>query len=245
MLGGDEVYVVVPEPGERRQITIEDAEVRVAWIERAAVEDWCEARPQRSWLAADEVASLAGLSTRAATDRSAARLALKLLVRGDPRFSEVPLEHIVAEPDVHGRPRLVVGGRADGMPSISLSHARGWGAAAVATIGVVGVDVEHERPGMQRVKQRLLALGEQADDPASILRLWVLKEAAVKAWGAGIDLPLSEVRVALDDGAADITMPSEASRWDTSVSLLGSGRWWTTESTAVAVAHFMTSVQEK
>ncbi|WP_435972812.1 4'-phosphopantetheinyl transferase family protein [Streptomyces sp. Qhu_M48] len=86
--------------------------------------------------------------------------------------------------DGHGRPYL------PGRPGVgvSLSHADGLVAAAVGP-GAIGVDVEPStrRPGPLRVLRRLLpetALAEataQPDPGRALLRLWVRREALLKA----------------------------------------------------------------
>ncbi|MER5963362.1 4'-phosphopantetheinyl transferase superfamily protein [Streptomyces sp. NPDC002057] len=94
--------------------------------------------------------------------------------------------------DGHGRPYL------PGRPGVgvSLSHADGLVAAAVGP-GAVGVDVEPStrRPGPLRVLRRLLpeaALAEataRPDPGPALLRLWVRREALLKAGRADFTGP--------------------------------------------------------
>ncbi|MFF1512219.1 4'-phosphopantetheinyl transferase family protein [Streptomyces sp. NPDC058326] len=89
----------------------------------------------------------------------------------------------------HGRPYL------PGHPGVgvSLSHADGLVAAAVGP-GAVGIDVEPSarRPGPLRALRRLLPetdlrdAAAQPDPGPALLRLWVRREAELKAGGAGL-----------------------------------------------------------
>ncbi|MFD9050888.1 4'-phosphopantetheinyl transferase family protein [Streptomyces zaomyceticus] len=121
-------------------------------------------------------------------DVVASRLLVRLCVA---RFTGLPpAESAPAQlcPDCgrhgHGRPYL------PGRPGVgvSLSHADGLVAAAVGP-GPVGIDVEPStrRPGPPRVLRRLLPATEfaeavaQPDPGPALLRLWVRREARLKA----------------------------------------------------------------
>lgn len=115
----------------------------------------------------------------------------------------------------HGRPAIT---GADGV-HVSLSHARGWVAAAAAG-RPCGIDVEPVAPGapLEGVLApgevtALTALGPEVRN-AAFLRLWTRKEAVVKAGAASLDdlarldvrgdEPLPGVRV------RDVATPPEA-----------------------------------
>lgn len=131
-------------------------------------------------------------------DVVAARLLLRLCVgrfTGRPPRESDPAQHCAGCGRYgHGRPYL------RGRPGVgvSLSHADGLVAAAVGP-GSVGVDVEPStrRPGPLSVLRRLLPEAElreataSRDPGAALLRLWVRREAVLKAGQDG-DLRLLE-----------------------------------------------------
>lgn len=86
-----------------------------------------------------------------------------------------------------GKPEL-----ADADLHISLSHAGEFVLCALAD-APVGADIETVRPVKMRVGERFFSPDElaQITDDASFLRVWVMKEARVKALGQGI---LSDMR---------------------------------------------------
>jgi 4'-phosphopantetheinyl transferase len=100
-----------------------------------------------------------------------------------------------------GRPYLLGGGL-----DFSLTHTGGFVAAAVCTRGRVGLDAEPARsgPGPGREVQVADAYFDPAeatlvrrDGREAFIRLWTLKEAVLKATGAGL-AKLGSVRFSLD-----------------------------------------------
>jgi 4'-phosphopantetheinyl transferase len=101
--------------------------------------------------------------------------------------------------DANGKPSVEP--RA-GRPEVAfnLSHARGLVAVAVASHGAIGVDVEKIDAGKAdfAVAEAYFAPSEvemlrrtaPADRPMCFFRLWTLKEAYIKAIGAGLAAPL-------------------------------------------------------
>ncbi|MBM3779931.1 MAG: 4'-phosphopantetheinyl transferase superfamily protein [Acidimicrobiia bacterium] len=95
-----------------------------------------------------------------------------------------------------------------GTPSFNLSHTRGLVACAVSEGAPVGVDVERadRLVDARAVAARYFSRAERAwldrlDASAfatGFLTLWTLKEAFVKAVGAGLSFPLPEAAFALD-----------------------------------------------
>jgi len=143
-------------------------------------------------LAPAELARLARL--RRPEDRAAYRAAHVLVRRCAARLLGVDPADLVLRQECpgcggtgHGRPVLA------GLPGVglALSHS-GAHVAAVAVHGRCGVDVE-DLPG-ERVPDRVLAPaerdwlahGEGRDTPDAALRLWVRKEALVKAGAAAL-----------------------------------------------------------
>ncbi|MCA9707377.1 MAG: 4'-phosphopantetheinyl transferase superfamily protein [Myxococcales bacterium] len=101
-----------------------------------------------------------------------------------------------------GKPHLV-----DARLPLNLSHAGDWGLVALGHRHEVGVDIEAIHParvtaGMVRM---VTSTGERATfdamDPARwaapFFRLWVRKEAVIKALGTGLSRPLDSIDVPL------------------------------------------------
>jgi 4'-phosphopantetheinyl transferase len=93
----------------------------------------------------------------------------------------------------HGRPRVV--GHA---LEVSVSHSGAFAAVAATDAGRVGVDVEHVRPLDYAALLEQTCAPEERDgvtDSATFFGLWTRKESVLKATGAGLELPMSEIRV--------------------------------------------------
>jgi 4'-phosphopantetheinyl transferase len=113
----------------------------------------------------------------------------------------------------HGRPEIA--GPA-GAPTLrfNLSHTTGLAACAVTLTDDLGLDVEDLRRGtdLEKLARRFFARSETASlerlndehRRRAFFEYWTLKEAYLKARGAGISLPLAEVafNVAPDGGTA-------------------------------------------
>jgi 4'-phosphopantetheinyl transferase len=104
----------------------------------------------------------------------------------------------------------------------NLSHSGSFGAVALADRMRVGVDIEEmiPLPSYDELERRYLSREEQewigALEPAlrerAFYRLWAIKEAAAKAHGAGLSIPLCKIRVHLSaDGA--ISAAYRERRW--------------------------------
>jgi phosphopantetheinyl transferase len=82
--------------------------------------------------------------------------------------------------------------------SVSLSRSGPHLVTAVATGGRIGVDVESVAEVARRWQPALvLAPGEYAAGGLEQARAWAAKEAVLKAYGVGLDRPMTSVR--LDD----------------------------------------------
>jgi 4'-phosphopantetheinyl transferase len=91
----------------------------------------------------------------------------------------------------HGRPRLAGGG-----PSFSISHSGDRVVLAVRPDGPVGVDVERIGRDVDRVRRFVLHPDEPADTAGlDLLRLWVRKEAVLKAAGLGLAHPMVKINL--------------------------------------------------
>ena len=117
------------------------------------------------------------------------------------RPSDVLLDRTCADcGQQHGRPRLPSGVGIE----ISVSHAGERVAVALTRLGEVGVDVEYSPLSTHfdhELAENTLSPGELvvlegSDHPgADFLRLWVRKEALLKATGHGLRLPMSRIEV--------------------------------------------------
>lgn len=115
----------------------------------------------------------------------------------------------------HGKPAIVRAQNPRGL-DVNLSHARGAVACAVAQGGAVGVDIEDtgRAVGALDLAQAYFAAEETARlraaaaPGAEFFRLWTLKEAASKALGLGLHVPLDRLVVA-EEGAC-VRIPDEA-----------------------------------
>ncbi len=102
-----------------------------------------------------------------------ARTALKHLVKDLGQF------YIFK--DQFGKPHL-----RDSSIGISMSHTKGFGAAAINLKGEVGIDVETERDQIQRISKRFLHKSEKEwakRETTSLTKIWAAKEALYKLHG--------------------------------------------------------------
>jgi 4'-phosphopantetheinyl transferase len=114
---------------------------------------------------------------------------------------------LVIEPGPSGKPRVTGPPESLGI-RFNVSHSGDLLAVAVCGDGEIGVDVERvdERllPDVDAIarrhflpdEQRVLAGSSPARRLAEFFRMWTLKEAVLKAVGAGLGLPLARVDVA-------------------------------------------------
>jgi len=89
--------------------------------------------------------------------------------------------------------------------SFNVSHSGDFAAIGISRSAEVGVDIEHMRENVEIVSiaQHYFCPSEvewltglpTADQPSGFYRLWTLKEAVLKAHGAGLSVPLNEVCV--------------------------------------------------
>src|SRR5262249_919029 len=133
--------------------------------------------------------------------RSALRVILARYLQCDPssiRFSLGP----------NGKP-FVEHPQAASAMHFNLSHSERYAVVALTDVGRVGVDLEKirldtpeteiaKRYFSSREQEWLLAHSEN-DRKRAFFRLWVLKEAIIKADGRGLAMPLSEAEIAFTE----------------------------------------------
>ena len=168
-------------------------------------------------LAADQLASLAELLDDAErarvarfadrADRAAFVAAHGMLRLALSAYADRPPREWRFAASAAGKP--VLAGAARGLDvAFSLSHARSIVACAIAPAGPVGIDVEavpDAAPGASLLalcctpgeRAMLTSLGRDAL-PLAFSVLWTMKEAALKALGTGLALPLDRVECAVD-----------------------------------------------
>lgn len=118
--------------------------------------------------------------------------------------------------DDHGRPRVLPAGAGD----LSLSHAGGWVAAALAEDGRVGIDIEVGRAGrdVALLAERFLSPAEcrvvAAEGQPAFLAFWTMREAVSKLWGRGLAEALALDGSALPDGRNSLSFgQSQGHSW--------------------------------
>jgi phosphopantetheinyl transferase len=148
------------------------------------------------WLNANESRTFHSLDTSAAADWLAGRVALKQAFIDDLRDSSV----------VPGE--LTVANRPSGVPFIqerpgtfcSISHSEGWGVAGVSR-EPIGVDIEKIKTRCGHLIEyvstddELTGMIDREEPDVLVTKVWTMKEAAMKAWGTGLDVHPRFVRL--------------------------------------------------
>jgi len=137
-------------------------------------------------------------------DRLRFTVAAALLRLVVARHAGVPPERVPVDRscgrcgEPHGKPRIV-----DGDLHVSVSHSGTLAAVALTRAAPIGVDVEAvvERD-TARLARLVLAPGERLDHARDFFTYWCRKESVVKATGAGLRVPLTEVVVSPADQPA-------------------------------------------
>jgi len=154
-------------------------------------------------------------------DRRDYALAHDLLRRSLSRYQETPPAAWRFETGENGKPFL-----SGGELSFNLSHTRGLVACGIARALPVGIDVERiDRPvDVEQLAARFFSPSETAslrsgrvDARVRFFDLWTLKEAFIKAIGAGLSQPLNSFSFDLDRDERRVTFSAprgfDATEW--------------------------------
>ena len=124
--------------------------------------------------------------------------------------------------DANGKPGID-GRLAVGDVAFNLSHTRGLVAAALASHGALGVDVEQIDDSKADLgvaaeyfaptEVELLRRAPAAERALCFFRLWTLKEAYLKATGAGLGAPLNSFAFTLEPIRIDLGPRGDAAQW--------------------------------
>lgn len=123
----------------------------------------------------------------------------------------------------HGKPALV----GDDELRFNLSHSERFGLLAVSRAGLLGVDVEHARPGraFEDIAERFFSAPERAELVAlptdrrarAFYRAWTRKEAYLKAHGTGLSFASNRFTITYVSGHGEVVateMPGDdPGRW--------------------------------
>jgi 4'-phosphopantetheinyl transferase len=183
--------------------------VQVWWARPSPVDSVAQ------WLDPDERERLGSLRraddrARFATGRALLRLVASRFVDTSPDQVRVRVLCPLCGSDRHGRPVIVV---ADDRrpPQVSLAHAGDRVVVALAA-GPVGIDVERVSAAPDAVadvawsaaERAALAADPEGRSPEARARLWVRKEAVLKATGYGLSVPLATLTVTTGAGEARV-----------------------------------------
>ncbi len=124
-------------------------------------------------------------------------------------FHQVPPDRIVlghecprCGSDEHGRPHLPATATVRQPAYVSLARAGDLSVVALTDAGPVGVDVEPEGAGDFRgFDDVALHPGERVVNATDPTRVWVRKEALLKAYGLGLVVDPSDIRIDADGSA--------------------------------------------
>lgn len=150
--------------------------------------------------------------------RQAQGLAARALLRAMlERYSDYPGHTWSITRDSRGKPSAR---RPDGGEpiNISLSHSRGMAACALTDQGDIGIDVEYLKPMRPVIEIAAAAFGQRetqlvmAGGPTAFYRIWTLREALAKAFGAGFAMLTDQTDYFGDAPVAAVWQSSVASR---------------------------------
>lgn len=182
---------------------------------------WVRPQPWRTvaeWLDPGDHARLEALHREPDRDRSATGHALLRLLTA--QWMAVAPERIRVTASCpwcgsvrHGRPGIAEVAGAPRPPHVSIAHAADRVAVALSDAGPVGVDLEQESAtafagfedvALAAAERAALACAPAGLTAAARARVWVRKEAALKATGLGLAVPLPSLTVTTGATAARV-----------------------------------------
>ena len=176
-----------------------------AWFVDAACSDEACSQLAGTLSAAEQAAAARFHHRRDRVRWVVAHAALRRLLAAYAGVAAPLLTFAVAE---RGKP-FVSGPNAARRLFFNLSHSGNHAAIGVSTAGEIGIDIEQVRPALRgsELAARYFSRQENAwlqslsDDAREVAfyRLWVVKEAVLKAHGAGLAIPLHDVDVCFSD----------------------------------------------
>jgi 4'-phosphopantetheinyl transferase len=191
--------------------------IELAWVDLDPEAD--ELRSLASLLNGDERARVATRATPALRRRATVSLARRRLLAAEVLETTPSAVQLRVGPDG----RRVAAGPRSGPVAISVSTCGETGLVAVASSGLVGVDVEDfgAVASTPRFRSRVATPAEQraleargADRERALLALWTRKEAYLKAIGEGIGSGFQRIEVPLDaDAWAMPWQPASPETW--------------------------------
>jgi len=129
-----------------------------------------------------------------ARDRRDFAIAHALLRQTLSRHHPIPPREWTFVPEPHGKPRISADLTTAADLHFNIAHTHGLVACAVSRGADVGIDVEE-------IERRSDPL-EIASRYFSVIEIWTLKEAYIKAIGKGLSLPLDEFAFRFEDPSA-------------------------------------------
>ena len=176
--------------------------------------DACPCADQFAWLPADDQLRVTRMGTeRLRTRMAATRMALRLILS---QYLQTPPAKIAISLTPLGYPFLTP------QPSVpntwfNLTHAEGRMMLAVSSEQAVGIDLEyiHRRVEPEKLAPIVLTdnelgwLQSQPDQLVAFLQIWTAKEAALKLWGTGLQIPAKLVSLDWDRGTACVSLDAK------------------------------------
>ena len=129
---------------------------------------------------------------RAELRRAASLAARGMLGRLLQESTGIPAQEWRIGKDARGKPMAVAAAGEHVVPEVSISHSYGWAAAAVSTLGPIGIDVDCPRSGrnISGIAEASFGQAERSEVASggadAFYRIWTLREAMAKADGADL-----------------------------------------------------------
>lgn len=191
------------EPPRRKQADI--------WLCELDASDGCVDECRQHITLGERERAARFLSDRSRNRFIVGRAVLRRLLAAYLSKPSIAIEFAIEE---HGKPGL-----ADASLNFNVAHSEDWLLMGFSADGQIGVDIERHRPVLheQEIARKCYTYRELAKLQSvaietreeAFFRIWTRKEAAVKWHGSGLQLPLNEFDVPLDEQCdAEVIVPS-------------------------------------